>query len=139
MVNSKKKGSRGELEFVNWLKAHSINARRTQQYCGANNDADIVSDLRAIHFEIKRVEKLNISKAIQQSKEDAKADQYPVVVHRRSREKWLVTMDAEDWLELIDRRKAVRKGIQEISSREEYMVMSAEEAKKGLYSDLNGE
>lgn len=90
-MNSRQKGKRGELEAAKVLKEYGYETRRGQQYSGATGDADVVG-LPGIHLEIKRVEKLNISKAMQQSIQDAKDGEMPVVMHRRNRETWLVTM-----------------------------------------------
>lgn len=54
--------------------------------------------LERVRFEVKRVERLNVSEAMKQAQRDA-AVRVPVVVHRRSREPWLVTLKLEDWLE----------------------------------------
>src|SRR5690606_100465 len=48
----------------------------------------------------KRVERLNIYDAMEQSVRDAK-DKVPVVAHRKNRKGWLITMRAEDWIELV--------------------------------------
>ena len=97
MVNSRAKGSRGELEFANWLKARGVDARRSQQYCGVGGDGDLQTDL-PFHFEIKRVEALNINKAMAQAIGDsAESALTPVVCHRKDRGEWLITMRAEDW------------------------------------------
>jgi hypothetical protein len=40
--------------------------------------------------------------AMAQSKGDALPGEIPVVVHRKSREKWLVTLDFERWLDMIE-------------------------------------
>lgn len=94
-INSKKKGSKGEWEFCNKFNAlFGTNLRRSQQYCGANNDADVVG-IDGIHFEVKRVEKLNLSKAMDQALNDC-GDNIPVVAHRRSREPWMITVRLED-------------------------------------------
>lgn len=90
-MNSREKGKRGELQAAKVLKEYGYETRRGQQFSGANGDADVVG-LPGIHLEIKRVEKLNISKAMQQSIQDAKDGEMPVVMHRRNREIWLVTM-----------------------------------------------
>lgn len=90
-MNSRQKGKRGELEAAKVLKTYGYETRRGQQFSGANGDADVVG-LPGIHLEIKRVEKLNISKAMQQSIQDAKDGEMPVVMHRKNRETWLVTM-----------------------------------------------
>ena len=101
MINSKRKGKVGELEFVHWLKDHGIAARRGQQYCGANNDPDVVTDLEQIHFEVKRTEKLNLHNAMIQAINDCPKNKIPVVAHRKSRQDWLVILRAEDALALL--------------------------------------
>ena len=43
MINSRQKGKRGELDLVKFLKTLGFpDARRSQQYCGADSDADVV-------------------------------------------------------------------------------------------------
>ena len=103
MVNSKKKGSRNELNLANILKAHGYNTRRTAQYNGKELDskADIVG-LDGIHVECKAVERLNIHDAIAQAIRDNKSDDLPAVFHKKNRQPWLVTMTLEDWLKLYE-------------------------------------
>lgn len=96
-VNSRRKGAKGERELANKLKECGFNARRGQQYSGANGDADVVG-VPGVHIECKRVENLNISKAMQQSERDAPKGKTPMVFHRKNREPWYVTMRLEDWV-----------------------------------------
>lgn len=98
-VDSREKGKRGELELANLLKRYGFNTRRGQQYCGANGDADIVG-LPGIHIECKRVERLNISEAMKQSRSDAKKGEVPVVIHRKNTERWLVTLDLNEFMSM---------------------------------------
>lgn len=98
-INSRAKGAAAERELANILKEYGFDCRRGQQFCGANGDADVVG-LNGIHLEVKRVEKLNIETAMQQSRSDARENEVPVVVHRRNRHGWLVTMDLDKWIEL---------------------------------------
>ncbi|NLZ53398.1 MAG: hypothetical protein GX892_09670, partial [Thermoanaerobacteraceae bacterium] len=83
----------------NLCKEHGFNTRRSQQYSGINGDADVVG-LDGVHIEVKRVEKLNIEKALQQAIADSKEGEIPIVAHRKNREEWLITMRAEDWFKL---------------------------------------
>lgn len=98
-MNSRNKGKRGELEVAHLLQKHGYDARRGQQFSGANNDADVVG-LPGIHIEVKRVEKLNIENAVDQSIRDAKEGEKPAVFHRKDRRKWLVTMPFDEWIEM---------------------------------------
>lgn len=98
-INSKEKGKAGEREFARLCREHGFaNARRGQQYSGIEGD-DVVG-LDGIHVEVKRVERLNISNALQQSIRDSKEDEIPIVAHRRNREEWKITMRADDFFKL---------------------------------------
>lgn len=96
-MNSREKGKRGERELAAELKSYGFETRRGQQYAGINGDADVIG-LQDIHIECKRVERLNIQDAMDQSKRDAKGD-IPVVMHRKNNCEWLVTMRLEDWID----------------------------------------
>lgn len=100
-VNSRRKGSAGERELAALLReAGYKNAKRGQQFSGLQGDADVVDALPHIHIECKRVERLNIDDAIEQSERDAKEGETPAVFHRKNRKKWLVTMRLDDWMQL---------------------------------------
>lgn len=100
MTNSRQKGARGERELAAVLREHGFECRRGQQFCGANGDADVVG-LPGIHIECKRVESLNIYKAIEQAKSDARENELPAVFHRKNGKPWLVTMTLEDWMKIF--------------------------------------
>ena len=100
-MNSRTKGKRGELEAAHLLQKHGYDARRGQQFSGANGDADVVG-LPGIHIEVKRVEKLNIENAVEQAIRDARDGEKPAVLHRKNRRKWLVTMPFDEWIELYE-------------------------------------
>ena len=100
-MNSRTKGKRGELELSKKLKEFGYECRRGQQFCGLNGDADVVG-LPGIHIECKRVEKLNITDAIDQARRDAKPSEIPAVFHRKNYCDWLVTMRLEDWMAFVD-------------------------------------
>ena len=98
--NSRQKGAAGERELAGRLRDYGYAARRGQQFCGANGDADVVG-LPGIHIECKRVEKLNLYDAMEQSKRDGKAGEIPVVMHRKNHHEWLVTMTLDYWMKLF--------------------------------------
>lgn len=98
-MNSKRKGSAGERELCEYLTAAGFPAHRNEQrYTGGKGNPDIDAEgLEQLHIECKRVEKLNISAAMQQAEADAE-NRTPVVIHRRNREPWLITMRLQDYL-----------------------------------------
>lgn len=98
-MNSRRKGAAGERELANKLKDYGYSARRGQQYCGANGDADVVG-LPGIHIECKRVEKLNLYDAMSQSVKDAMENEIPAVFHRKNNCEWLVTLRMDDFMKL---------------------------------------
>lgn len=53
-----------------------------------------------MHCEVKRVENLNIEKALQQAKRDCKEGKIPAVFHRKNGEKWKVTLELDDFMNL---------------------------------------
>lgn len=103
MKNGRQKGKKGELELAHVLRDYGYDTRRGQQYCGANGDADVVG-LPGVHIECKRVERLNLEDAVAQAQRDARPGEMPVVMHRRNRGQWLVTMPLADWVELYKRK-----------------------------------
>ena len=97
-MNSRQKGCRGERELAKKLREYGYEARRGQQYNGADGSADVLG-LPGIHIECKRVERLNLEDAMAQSKRDAREGEIPTVMHRKNNCEWLVTMRLEDWIE----------------------------------------
>ena len=98
-MNSKAKGGRGERELAAELRGYGYDAQRGQQFQGGVDSPD-VKGLPGIHIECKRVENLNIHKAYAQAVRDAAGQKIPAVFHRRNREKWMVTMSLEDFMEI---------------------------------------
>ena len=100
-INSNQKGKVGERELAKKLREYGYDCRRGQQFSGANGDADVVG-LDGIHIEVKRVERLNIHDAIDQSKRDSLPfdTKLPTVFHRKNNCKWLVTMELDDWIKI---------------------------------------
>lgn len=105
-INSKKKGKNGEIEIAHILKAHGYDARRTQQFCGANGDADVVG-LPGVHIEVKRTETLSLYTALEQATQDAREDEIPVVFHRRNHKRWVAIMELENFLNMYQGERYV--------------------------------
>ena len=103
MVNSNRKGKAGERELSKLFRSYGFEgARRSQQFAGINNDADVVG-LPHVHVECKRVERLNIHDASEQTIRDKREEELGIVAHRKDRTQWLVTMTLDEWMEIYKR------------------------------------
>ena len=105
---SRQKGKRGEREVAKILQDHGYPGRRSAQVCGKTGQAADVVGLPGVHIEVKRVERLDLDKAYAQACRDAEASgkgEIPVVVHRKSRSPWMVTMALDDFLKIYQEEK----------------------------------
>lgn len=100
-INSRQKGARAEREIAQMLRDNGFDdARRGQQFSGANGDPDVVG-LPRVHIEVKRVEKLNLDNAMEQSYNDSiQTGTVPTVFHRKNGKDWKVTMYFDDWMRM---------------------------------------
>ena len=104
MVNGKRKGSAAERELCAYLTAEGFPAHRNdQRFTGGWNNPDLSAEgLEGYHIECKRCERLNLGAAMEQAEHDA-AGKIPVVIHRRNRRPWLVTLKLSDFLQEVKR------------------------------------
>lgn len=100
-INSRQKGKRGELELCHTLKGlFGWDAERSVQHCGNAGDSDlIVKGFPNLFVECKRVEQLNLTKAMELAKQQA-GQKVPVIFHRKDREEWMVTVPLPHLLHL---------------------------------------
>lgn len=109
MVNSREKGKRYERHVASLFKAEGYDARRGQQFCGINGDADVIG-IPGIHIECKAVERLNLYDAMAQAKRDAREGEIPIVVHKKNYCNDLVTMEFSEWIKLYREYELNMKG-----------------------------
>lgn len=100
-MNSRAKGARGERELAEFLRERGIAARRGQQYSGGGDSPDVVTDLKEIHFECKRVEAGNPYDWLAQAQRDASEGQVPVVAHKRNNKDWIAILPLDKLLNLV--------------------------------------
>ena len=79
-------------------------AHRGVQYSGGPDSPDVVG-LPGIHLEVKRTERCELYKFLEQAKNDADEFEMPVVLHRQNGRQWVAIMDAEVFLELYTRKE----------------------------------
>lgn len=100
-MNSNRKGKVGEREIAAYLREHGYKeARRGQQFHGGADSPDVVG-MKGFHIEVKRVERLDLNAAMEQSIRDAAMNEIPVVFHRRDRDYWKVTMRLDDFMNML--------------------------------------
>ncbi len=101
MVNGKAKGKRGELELCHVLKeSFGWDAERSVQYNGNAGDSDLlVRQMPSMFLECKRVQSLNVPKAMEIAVRQA-GPKLPCLFHRRDREPWLLTIQLADLMAL---------------------------------------
>jgi len=98
-MNAKQKGNGGERELARILREWGYETRRGLQYQSGQIEADVVG-LPGLHIECKRVQGLDIKKAMAQSIRDAKEEEIPVVIHRENRKPWSITLRLGDLVEI---------------------------------------
>lgn len=103
-INSKSKGRRGEQEVCTILRKRfpdykfSRNWQQEGQIRG-----DILSDFfdeRLLHPEVKIGKSHNVYKALKQCLE-CEPDKVPMVIHRKDREQWYVTVPLKYYLNSV--------------------------------------
>ena len=100
-VNSRAKGARGErLACAELRRLFGWVCHRSQQYSGYNdgNSPDIIVDSTpSLFWEIKRVEKLSVLRALAYAVRQC-GRKCPVVMHRPNRSSvgWMITIRLED-------------------------------------------
>ena len=105
--SQRRKGKDGELELSHELSSYGYECHRGQQHRGGGDSPDVVG-LDGIHIECKRVEHLNVEKAMEQAREDSEGSgDLPVVMHRRNGEPWKATCDLATFMLLYSAWRAM--------------------------------
>lgn len=101
---SRDKGKRGEREAAaHWSALFGVPMRRSQQFCGRNDESDDIVGHDGLAIEVKRRNQLNVPLAVLQAAEDAAEGNLPLVLHRGDRQPWLVSLRLDDLPVLVTR------------------------------------
>tara|TARA_Y100000401_G_scaffold91961_1_gene77797 strand:+ start:19918 stop:20280 length:363 start_codon:yes stop_codon:yes gene_type:complete len=104
MTNSRRKGARGELAAAKELtRLFGCEARRSQQYCGVAGDADLITNMPGLHFEIKTVERLQLHKALEQAESDKNYHDRQIVIYKKNHKKFVAIMYLDDLGDISER------------------------------------
>jgi hypothetical protein len=99
----RQKGKRGERMAAKAVSASlGVRARRGVQFKGGADSADIEVEIPGVHWEVKFVEREAVRSWMAQAQAECGAG-VPVVLHKRSREEWLVTLPLERLYEFVQR------------------------------------
>ncbi|NQU97036.1 MAG: hypothetical protein HQ548_05270 [Chloroflexi bacterium] len=100
---SKRKGAKGEREAAAKLnEVLGTQFHRGRQYHGGPESPDLAGDVPGLHVEVKRTERLRIWEAVRQARADGGVDQVPVVMHRANKKPWVLIVEAEMLIRLLD-------------------------------------
>jgi len=98
---SRDKGKRGEREVVALLREYGYDARRGQQFRGTKDSPDVIHNMYGWYVEVKLKQQLNLYDALDKADEERMKTEKSVVFHRKNSQRWLVTLDAHDFLGTI--------------------------------------
>lgn len=113
-INSRQKGARGEREAAAFLRALGIGAERGRQHHGGPDSPDVKTALPGVHFEVKRVERFNLSKAMAQARKEKPVGAVPAVLSRKNHEEWLLTIPLGDLWRLWQRLEPFYEAAMEV-------------------------
>lgn len=124
--SQREKGKRGEREAAKAVKESlGIPARRGVQYTGLEAQ-DLAVEADGIHWEVKFVEREAVRSWMRQAVADSDGN-VPVVLHRKSREPWLLTIPLDRAYEFFLRLEEARgQAVQEVEPEEVPCPVSAE-------------
>lgn len=101
MVNSRAKGVRGEHEVRDLLKRFGFSARRGQQFKGTKDSPDIIHNMTGFYIEVKLRQSFNLHDTIDTADSEKPEGDTSLVFHRKNQKRWLVTMDAEEFMSFM--------------------------------------
>ena len=100
---SKRKGAAGEREAAEKLnEVLGTRFHRGRQYHGGPESPDLAGDLPGLHVEVKRCERLRLYEALTQARQDASVTQVAAVMHRANGKPWVIAVQVEDLIRLLD-------------------------------------
>ena len=92
---SRRKGAAGELELAKFLEGIlGVPASRSARN-GVDQAEDIHHEIPGLHIECKRVETINVHKALAQAEVASEGKKIPTVWFRRNRGEWILAVPAK--------------------------------------------
>lgn len=106
-AQSRAKGAAGENGWAKTLSSITgLEAWRTQAFVGhpEKGASDVTCPELPIHWEVKRTERVQLYKWLEQAVGDCAEGKIPVVAHRQNNKEWVCVIRATDFLNLIKPR-----------------------------------
>lgn len=143
-VNARSKGKKGEYEWRDIInRTFHTNYARTPLSGGLDLKGDLLKKYGAprtiadeFHYEVKRVEKLNIHDAMRQAIRDARPPLIPCVPFRKSHDDWLLCLRALDFLNILVELSELRKAVEGIKETDFEKYIREKETKRQIRKDL---
>jgi hypothetical protein len=101
---ARRKGKAGELEAVRIIREHGW-PRASRSSRGTAQKGDVADGPAAAVIEIRRRESLSVPAAMREVMGRCEPHELPLLVHRRSNQPWLVTMELAELLPLLRLRE----------------------------------
>lgn len=105
-INSKRKGSKFELEVAHLFRDWGYDAHRTAQYHGKTGQAaDVQIDGSGLHIECKNYKEIAVYKWYEQAVNDSKAagkGDIPIVVFKGNNKPPMVMLAFEDFIQMYN-------------------------------------
>jgi len=143
-INVRAKGKKGEYEWRDIInKTFGTHYARTPLSGGLELKGDLLKKYGApktiadeFHYEVKRVEKLNIHDAVRQAIRDARPPLIPCVPFRKSHEDWLICLRADDFLNILVELGELRKLADGVNETEFENYIRKKETKRRIKKEL---
>lgn len=103
-VNGKNKGANYERHIAGLLREYGYDTRRGYVFY---HEPDVVG-LPGLHLELKKREKMELYKWLEQSTRDAKSDEIPIVIHAKNHCDSLVSLRLSDFMTIYREWEAGR-------------------------------
>lgn len=123
VLSAKAKGRDGQQEVVRLIKSHlNLDDDDIKSTPASVTGEDIwlskyAHQIFPFSIEVKRVEKLNVDSAYAQAESNS-GGFIPLLVHRKNNQKWKVTMDFIEYLEIISSMRSLEERIREYEKSE---------------------
>lgn len=98
----KAKGNRYEKVIRDRLREAGYSGTKRNLQSGGQGGGDLIESIPGYSIECKRVERLNIWKALEQSERAASPTDTPIVVFARNRSRDYVALPFSDFLDLVE-------------------------------------